>query len=229
MKTFNNAFLGEIVTDDFRAAGIFKEAGIDFCCGGKKTLETACREKNTDVQEIIGKLNDLVNEPSKPGRNFKDWDTSFLIDYIINTHHKYVLKTLPELIFYSGKIASVHGTNHLELIEVAALVEKINGELLQHLQREEEILFPAIRKVLKTCDKQIMDFLKAEILRMNDEHESAGGAMDKINVISHNYKVPEDGCSTYHLTFTLLEQFEDDLHVHVHLENNILFPRALAL
>jgi regulator of cell morphogenesis and NO signaling len=132
-------------------------------------------------------------------------------------------------VFYTKKIASVHGSHHPELIEVADLFEKINTELLQHLKKEEEVLFPSIKEVIKSNSTVAKATIISEISRMSGEHEFAGGAMDKINEITSNYLIPEDGCNTYGVTFKLLHQFEEDLHVHVHLENNILYPKALAL
>jgi len=221
--------LGEIVAYDFRAASVFKEAGIDFCCGGKKLLDQACAEKKIELATIVSKLQNLESTTVNAGQNFNEWSLDFLADYIMNTHHKYVVKTLPELVFYTQKIAAVHGEHHPELIEVAGLFEKINAELLQHLKKEEEVLFPAIKKAINNSTPEIVDLIHSEIARMDGEHEFAGGAMDKINVITNQYSVPDDGCNTYQVTFKLLQQFEDDLHIHVHLENNILFPKALQL
>jgi regulator of cell morphogenesis and NO signaling len=228
-KSINELTIGEIVTEDFRAAEIFKKSGIDFCCGGNKSLDNACREAGANRVALIMELEELANTPASQSHNFKDWDLGFLADYIMNTHHKYVLKTLPELVFYTRKIATVHGSHHNELIEVADLFEKINTELLQHLQKEEEVLFPAIKEVLKNNSPQAKKIIISEIARMSKEHEFAGGAMDKINTITSDYRVPEDACNTYNVCFKLLHQFEDDLHVHVHLENNILYPKALGL
>ena len=228
-QSYKETTIGEIVTADFRAAEIFKNAGIDFCCGGNKSLESACTEKEIDTNSLIQKLSDLENQPVSQTHNFKDWDLGFLADYIMNTHHKFVLKNLPELVFYTRKIASVHGAHHKELIEVAELFEKINEELLQHLRNEEDVLFPAIRAVLKENNQKEKSVIKSEIQRMSAEHEFAGGAMDKINVLTAGYHIPEDACNTYRVALQLLEQFEDDLHIHVHLENNILYPKALLL
>jgi regulator of cell morphogenesis and NO signaling len=114
-------------------------------------------------------------------------------------------------------------------MEVANLFAQINDELLQHLKNEEEVLFPAIKEAVAKNSVSAKETIKSEIERMLGEHEFAGGAMDNINVITKGYKVPEDGCTTYRVAFQLLEQFEDDLHIHVHLENNILFPKALEL
>ncbi len=229
MENYKNRKIGEIVTHDFRAAEVFKNAGIDFCCGGNQNLEEACRDKKLNISTIEMQLVGLEATTPDSTHNFKEWNLDFLIDYIVNTHHKTVLKLLPQLTSYTQKIADVHGANHSELIEIATLFSEINVELLQHLKAEEEILFPAIKDVLSANDSNAKEIIVSEIRRMSKEHEFAGGAMDKINVLSKNYSVPDDGCNTYQVTFKLLEQFEDDLHVHVHLENNILYPKALNL
>jgi regulator of cell morphogenesis and NO signaling len=224
-----NLTVGEIVANDFRTSSLFKKAGIDFCCGGKQPFSDACTEKGIDALELKNEILKIAEEPVNEFMNFKNWDPVFLSEYIVNTHHKFVLKNLPELLFYTQKIASVHGENHPELVEVADLFEKINDELLQHLKNEEEVLFPAIKEVVATNSSKAKDTIQSEIERMLGEHEFAGGAMDNINVITKGYKVPADGCATYRVAFQLLEQFEDDLHIHVHLENNILFPKVLEL
>ena len=226
---YQHLTLGEIVAQDFRTATLFKQAGIDFCCGGKKTLQQACSEKEIDASILIHELTVLEQDPQNHAHNFKDWDLGFLSDYIVNTHHKYVLKMLPELVFYTQKIAQAHGEHHPELVEVAELFNKINTELLQHLKNEEDVLFPAIKQAITAHSTDTKKVIESEIHRMNGEHEFAGGAMDKINQITKGYKLPNDACNTYSVTFKLLEQFEDDLHIHVHLENNILFPKALKL
>jgi regulator of cell morphogenesis and NO signaling len=222
-----NISIGELVALDFRAASVFKEAGIDFCCGGKQSVEEACNEKGIDMSDLKKKLADLESLPADNIHNFNEWSLGFLCDYIMNTHHRFVLKSLPELVFYTEKIASVHGDRHPELKEVAGLFAEINRELLQHLKNEEENLFPAVKEYLKSGSDKAKSIITDQIARLSPEHDFAGGAMDKINSITGNYKMPSDGCNTYHVTFGLLEKFEDDLHVHVHLENNILFPKAM--
>ena len=219
--------IGEIVAQDYRAASVFKDIGIDFCCGGKKSINETCSEKGIDQNNLIKRLQDLESAPNISGHNFIDWEPDFLCDYIVNTHHKYVQKSLPELIYYTQKIATVHGDRHPELKEVSALFSKINNELLQHLKNEEEVLFPTLKRVLNSGSVEFKTIMISEIARLSNEHEIAGGAMNRINIITHNYLVPADSCNTYKVTLKLLEEFEDDLHTHVHLENNILFPRAL--
>jgi regulator of cell morphogenesis and NO signaling len=176
--------------------------------------------------EKIEKLK--LSEPDS-SKNFKEWDLGFMCDYIVNTHHKYVLKTLPELLFYTEKIAAVHGDRHSELVEIATLFSEINRELNQHLKNEEEVLFPAIKDIIKGKSAASAGIIINEISRMTTEHEFAGGAMDRINEMTGNYSVPADGCNTYNVAFRTLKQFEDDLHIHVHLENNILYPGALKI
>jgi len=228
-EIYFNTFLGEIVAADFRTAEIFKNSGIDFCCGGKKTLEQACKDKNLDPNLIIQKLKELEIIPLRTSHNFKDWELDFLADYIVNIHHKYVLKTMPDLMFYTKKIASVHGSTHPELIEVENIVEKLSTELLTHLKKEEEVLFPAIKEALRANSKKIKTTIIAEIGRMIVEHEFAGDALDQIKSMTSNYHLPVDACNSYRVCFQLMQQFEDNLHIHIHLENNILYPKALAL
>lgn len=229
MEKLNDQTVGAIVTNDFRAAEVFKHVGIDFCCGGDQSLDQACREKNIDSSDLMVELEKLSETPTSESHNFKEWKLDFLCDYIENTHHKTVLRLLPQLLGYTRKIADVHGEHHPELITIADMFVEINAELLQHLRNEEDVLFPAIKEVLRSGSAEAKAVIVSETTRMKGEHEFAGGAMDKINVISGGYLVPADGCSTYEVTYKLLEQFEDDLHVHVHLENNILYPKALAL
>ena len=221
--------IGDIVTGEFRAAALFKKAGLDFCCGGKKSLGEACAEKNLSLDSLVNELQELENLPADRTHNFRDWTPSFLADYIVNTHHKYVLRTLPDLLFYTSKIAEVHGERHPELHEVASLFAQINKELLQHLRNEEQVLFPALKRVQETGSETDRAVIISEISRMTGEHEFAGGAMDRINELTHSYSIPGDACNTYTVTMKLLGEFEDDLHIHVHLENNILYPAALEL
>jgi len=228
-EELEKAAIGDIVTNDFRAATLFKKAGLDFCCGGKMSLREACAEKNLALDTLVGEILELENLPADKTHNFREWAPSFLADYIVNTHHKYVLRTLPDLVFYTAKIADVHGERHAELREVADLFAKINEELLQHLGNEEQVLFPALKRVQESGAEDDKAVIISEISRMTGEHEFAGGAMDKINEMTRGYLVPGDACNTYAVTMKLLGEFEDDLHIHVHLENNILYPAAMLL
>lgn len=229
MNNYRALKIAEIVTEDIRTAEVFKSVGIDFCCGGHQNLEEACKLQNINLEELETSLANIENESANTAHNYKEWNVDFLADYIVNTHHKTVLRLLPQIVAYTQKIAEVHGDNHPELLEIESLFAQINTELLQHLKNEEDVLFPAIKAQLKGNDEAAKAIIISEITRMTGEHEFAGGAMDHINKISQNYKIPADGCNTYKVAYQLLEEFEDDLHVHVHLENNILYPKALAL
>ncbi len=226
---FKDMQIGQIVADDFRTSKVFTDAGIDFCCGGKQSIGEACKDLKLDVSEFEKTINEIKSQSINQSLNFKEWELPFLIDYIVNTHHKYVLKTLPELKFYTQKIASVHGENHPELIDIAAKIDSVAKELDQHLKNEEEVLFPTIKNYLQSPNSDDAKTIISEITRMFGEHDFAGGTLDEINRITEGYKTPEDACNTYEVAFKLLKQFEDDIHVHVHLENNILFPKALKL
>lgn len=226
---FKDIQIGKIVADDFRTSNVFTAAGIDFCCGGKQSVGEACKDLNLDVTEFEQKIEEVRSEPINQSLNFKEWDLPFLIDYIVNTHHKYVIKTLPELVFYTNKIADVHGENHPELIGIAKDIVAVNAELIQHLKMEEEVLFPAIKAQLANPTTETKAIIVSEINRMVGEHDFAGGTLDEINRITEGYKTPADACGTYQVAFKTLQQFEDDIHVHVHLENNILYPKALKL
>jgi len=221
--------IGDIVTDNFKASEVFKKYGIDFCCGGNVPLKQACVEKKIDIEVLSQELMELAEQPPDAAHNFKEWNLGFLCDYIVNTHHQTVAKLLPQVLAYTRKIADVHGSHHPELLQIATLFSQINDELVPHLKNEEELLFPAIKDVLKTGSAQSKETIKSEIARMSKEHEFAGEAMDKINKLSSGYQLPGDACNSYMVAFKLLEQFEDDLHIHVHLENNIVYPRALLL
>ena len=225
----NELTIGKIVANDFRTAAVFRNAGIDFCCGGNMSLEEACKKEGVDQDILEQELDALSGLPIDRSQNYKDWSPGFLCDYIVNMHHTYVKSSLPDLVFYTQKIASVHGDRHAELVEIASMVEVVNGKLLDHMKREEEVLFPAIKEALNGKGQGHARIIREQIDEMAGEHEFAGGTFDRIHEMTRGYQVPADGCNTYGLAFKLLREFEDDLHIHVHLENNILFPKALEL
>ncbi len=227
--------LGEIATKDLRKAKIFKKYGLDFCCGGKKTVKEACAAKGLDVTRIEQELQqaDSAYTAGRP-LPYNDWNLTFLADYIVNTHHSYVLQTLPDLCTYAAKVARVHGQNHPELLQVNELVQEINAELLSHMQKEEKVLFPYIKalegsKDGKTAQQEVLGSVQAPINMMEMEHEMVGKNLEIIREITNDYRLSEDACASYGLLYRILQEFEDDLHLHIHLENNILFPKALVL
>ena len=227
--------LGEIATKDLRKAEIFKKYGLDFCCGGKKTVRQACADKGIDATKVEEELQNAEVAAFTRPLPYNDWSLSFLADYIVNTHHSYVTKALPELRTYATKVAKVHGAHHPELIPVRQLVEDINEELTGHMVKEENILFPFIKQLEvaksngNSVDAAGFGTVQNPINMMEHEHEAVGKNLEKIRVLTHNYALPEDACASYKLLFKMLEEFESDLFIHIHLENNILFPKALKL
>lgn len=226
--------IGEIAVKDLRKAEVFKKYGIDFCCGGKKTLSEVCAEKNIDVTKIETELQQLSTEGKVSNVSYNEWNIDFLADYIVNTHHSYVRKYLPELRGYALKVAQVHGEHHPELLPIQKLVEEINEELTEHMEQEEKVLFSYVKQIVhsKNTNQPLVKegkTLQELIDELEKEHDFVGRCFDKIRELSNGYAIPEDACSSYKLLYKMIQEFEDDLHIHIHLENNILFPKAVDM
>jgi regulator of cell morphogenesis and NO signaling len=196
-------------------------------------VKEACAEKGIDVTKVEQELQtaDKNVATSRP-LPYNDWSLDFLADYIVNTHHSYVKKTIPDLRNYSQKVAQVHGAHHPELLEINELVQEVCDEMSEHMIKEEVVLFPYVKHLAKTQGKVKFDSLETVQEPIDiavTEHEVVGGNMEQIRQLTHNYELPEDACASYSYLFKTLNEFEDDLHTHVHLENNILFPKALTL
>ncbi len=226
----NEETLGEIAVKDLRKAEVFKKYGIDFCCGGKKTVRQVCDEKDLDFKKIDQELQQIDKAPVTRGVPYDDWAIDFLSDYIVNTHHSYVKKSLPDLLAYTKKITQVHGHSHPELAEVFQLTNSIAIEMSHHMGEEEEVVFAYAKGLAKADNNTVLDNDKlATIAEMEKEHDTVGRMLERIRLITNDYTLPEDSCATYALTFKLLQEFEDDLFLHIHLENNILFPKMVKL
>ncbi|MCJ8163305.1 iron-sulfur cluster repair di-iron protein [Pontibacter sp. E15-1] len=229
--------IGELVASDFRKAQVFKKYGIDFCCGGKKTVAQACEEKGVDKEALENELNTTSTTTTANARetDYANWQPSFLADYIVNMHHTYVREAIPALYEYTTKIASVHGKSHPELLEVARHFVNVANELEAHMPKEERVLFPYIKQLDEAkkqgilLDEPAFGTIQNPINMMEMEHEQAGKELEAIREKTNNYTLPPDACATYTVAFKKLQEFEEDLHRHIHLENNILFPKALEL
>lgn len=225
--------LGQIATKDLRKAEVFRKYGLDFCCGGKKTVKEACLEKGIDPAVVEKELNAADKNPTMRPLPYNDWTLDFLADYIVQTHHSYVRNTLPDLVAYSTKVASVHGGHHPELLEIRNLVNEVNAEMSSHMVKEEKVVFPYIKELVQNngvaTQAESFGSVRQPINLMEEEHETVGAAMEQIRALSKDYIVPADGCASYKLLFKMLEEFESDLHIHIHLENNILFVKAMDL
>ncbi|WP_242920132.1 iron-sulfur cluster repair di-iron protein [Pontibacter liquoris] len=227
--------VGELVAKDFRKAQVFKKYGIDFCCGGKKSIKQVCEEKGIDSSKVEQELNALPDTATGNETDYASWEPSFLADYIVNVHHKYVREAIPALYEYTAKIARVHGSRHPELLEIAKHFTNVANELEAHMPKEERILFPFIKQLYEAkkngvkLDAPAFGSIQNPINMMEMEHEIAGNDMEAIRTLSNDFTLPADACATYTVAFKKLQEFEDDLHRHIHLENNILFPKALEM
>jgi len=231
---FYNKTVADIVTENYKTADIFKKHRIDFCCGGKISLEEACANKNVDVNIVKDELRDLDNN-NNMRQNITDWELDFMTSYIVSNHHNYVKNSVPLLKQYAKKVASVHGGEHPELIDVRNNLFALIKELLPHMDKEEEVLFKYIDEMVKVkryngeYEKPMFQTIANPIAAMHSEHLEAGDLMHKINELTDGYTLPQGACQTYTVFFAKLQEFQDDLFQHIHLENNILFPKALRL
>ncbi|MBC8062396.1 MAG: iron-sulfur cluster repair di-iron protein [Clostridiaceae bacterium] len=230
----NNEFnstqkIAEIAVVFPKAMEIFKVYGIDFCCGGNRPLAEAIKEKNLNETEILNKLNEEFHKSEEVKLEQRDWRTekySVVIDYVINTHHVYTSKVLPEIAELTTKILRAHGEHHgEELTKVHKLFNALKTELEGHLIKEEEIVFPLIKKYEENGSKETLKMALDKIKELEAEHEGAGDILKELRKITSEYSVPEDGCNTYRYTYSKLIELEGDLFKHIHIENNILFPR----
>lgn len=227
--------IGEIVAGDYRTARVFENHGIDFCCGGNVALAAICTQKGIDLAAIVAELETVRSTPVERSQNYVSWEMPFLTDYIINAHHTYLKENTGQIAAYTHKIAAVHGAHHPEVIEIATIFDKIAGDMAIHLREEEEVFFPAIKradaakKAGAAPAQKDLETIKDSLRKLSHEHEEIGDAIHTIRHLAKEYALPGDVCNTFVVTYQKLKEFEDDLHKHVHLENNILFLKAAQL
>lgn len=212
---------------------LFESLGIDYCCGGGKSLRDACASANVSLDEVVSKLVESVKQTaSSPAADWSNAQLSELADYIVSKHHVYIRQELPRLEQLLHKVAGKHGEKHPELNKIKNIFHGVSEELASHLMKEEQILFPYIKEleILKASPRRSMfGSVRNPIHMMEIEHDSAGDAMREIRHLSDSFTAPEDGCISYKTLYQALADFEADLHQHIHLENNILFPGAIQL
>lgn len=234
-EPIENRRVGDIVTENYHAAGIFREYGIDFCCGGGKPLNQVCKKHGLSLNEVITKLETISGNAVTESQNYKDWAPDFLIDYIINVHHSFVRKKADEISAYAAKVARVHGENHPENVDIFKTFVTLANEMIEHLEAEESTVFPLIKNISTKLENgenllnSEKEKLRGQLSLMEDDHDGAGQLMADIRTLSHNFTPPADACRTYQILYQNLAGFEEDLHKHVHLENNILFKKAEKL
>ncbi|HQZ24340.1 MAG TPA: iron-sulfur cluster repair di-iron protein [Flavobacterium sp.] len=235
MNIQENQIIGELVAKDYRTASVFKKYGIDFCCQGNRTIDEACQKKNIDSKSVVNDLDAIIQAQGENTTDYKSWPLDLLADYIEKKHHRYVVEKTAEILPYLDKICRVHGERHPELFEINEHFNKTAGELAMHMKKEELILFPFVRKLAQAKQEGSnvvappFGTVQNPIEAMMQEHTNEGDRFRKIEELSNNYTPPQDACNTYGVTLGLLKEFEQDLHLHIHLENNILFPKAIEL
>ncbi|GIK22243.1 MAG: iron-sulfur cluster repair di-iron protein [Ignavibacterium sp.] len=235
MNNYLAKSIGSIVADDFRTATIFNKYKIDFCCNGHKSFAEVCEAKKINVDSLTEELDSVINSNQKPTVDFQSWPLDLLADYIEKKHHRYIEQRSPEIKAYLDKLCRVHGKNHPELFKITELYNQGAGELAQHMKKEELMLFPKIKALVKLSEKGDVEkdkkpgSVSSIVQTMIAEHENEGVRFKQIAELTDNYSTPADGCSTYNVTYSLLKEFEEDLYMHIHLENNILFPGTLEL
>jgi len=221
--------VGEVVAEDYRRASVFKAFGIDFCCGGGRTIRAACEEVGADYEALAEALAEAAHRIPDGAPDPASLELDGLIDHIVGVHHDYVRASVPVLREFSAKVARVHGQRDPQLHEIRDLVEELARELVQHMDEEEGVHFPRIAALSAARAHGVHGDVGVSTQPLEDDHDRAGELMRRVRSLSDGFTPPPDACATYRATYAKLEEFEADLHRHVHLENNVLFPRAAAL
>lgn len=234
MEELEKLTLAKIVSLKPESASLFEKHHLDFCCKGKQTLTEALSNDKQKKDNVIKALKNIfIEKDAKLGLKFDDLSLSKLIDYILEIHHRYVKDSGALILNHLDKVVSKHGERHPELIKIKDLFSEVKRELEQHMMKEEVILFPGIKEMELMLNDNVREgqlvFIEAPIHVMETEHEMAANLLNEINGLTNDFTVPADACTTFRLAYDELKMFEHDLHKHVHLENNLLFPKALLL
>lgn len=233
MKILEQESLSSIALAHHQVIPVFEKYSLDFCCRGKKTLSEACAEKNISLQHVIDDMREITNI-SKPVMPFTEMTAEQLISHIVTTHHFYVKSTMPVIQGQLQKLVSKHGDKYPYMNRVLHLFTAVKNEMDLHMVKEEQVLFPRIKEVadLSAVNKEKnypASYISGPIGVMEAEHDHAGQALFEIRDLTNQYTPPADACTTHRVCLDALKAFETDLHQHVHLENNILFPKALEM
>lgn len=234
MNNIDQKTVAECVAENYKAADIFKKRGIDFCCGGQVSVKEICDRKQVDYNEVRSELLQIDNVVDS-AHDFLNWELDTLIDYIMKVHHEYVKNNIPLIKEYANKVAKVHGHHYTETVEINRLFSLVADELESHMHKEEIILFPYISNIAE-AKKEGMSIpmppfgsIENPIRMMEHEHNDVGDLTKRIAELSNSYTPPAEACNTYRVLYAKLKEFENDLFQHIHLENNILFPKAIKL
>lgn len=227
--------VGSIVSDDYRTAAVFNAHGIDFCCKGGRIIAEVCRAKAIEPATLEAEIRQAIERDGGTGDDVKQWPLSRLIEHIERVHHRYVESRSTTLLQFLDKLCKVHGDRHPELFDIQREFQECAGAMAAHMKKEELILFPFINQLERsdlhgtTLPTPGFGAVDDPISMMEHEHDMEGERFRRIAALSKDYTNPPDGCTTYGTAYAMLREFEEDLHRHIHLENNILFPRAKTL
>ena len=234
--SFNNeTALKEIAVSSPAAARVLEEAGVDYCCGGNHSLEEGCAGTGVAAEEILARLRASTEQARPEDADWRSARLAELIEHIRQKHHGYVRQAIPRVSALLEKVKTKHGTNHPEIATLEGHFQQLGQEMIAHMQKEEMILFPYIERLEQSkqigapLERPFFQTVRNPIQMMMNEHDAAGNLAKQIREASSNYAPPADACASYQRLYGELRQFEADLHTHVHLENNILFPRAVEL
>jgi regulator of cell morphogenesis and NO signaling len=225
----------EIALEQPASIRVFEQFGIDYCCGGRIPLDEACARKNVALGEVVEALKKVSAEPVPQADEWASAPLGKLATYIVSTHHAYVNRELPRLVQLAERVVNRHGDTRPELPQIQAKVAQLSQEMTEHQAKEELILFPHISRLEsaqregKPAPQGCFGSVSNPIAMMTREHDSAGALMAELRKLSQDFTPPAGACPTYIGFYAGLREFEQDLHRHIHLENNILFPRAIAL
>jgi regulator of cell morphogenesis and NO signaling len=232
-----NTTVREVAIQLPQSTRLFETLKIDYCCGGNRTLSEACAFAGVEVDNVLGILAE-VTQSSSPTENAPDFQTvplPELIEHIINTHHVFTKSEMTRLQALVDKVLNAHGGNHPELVHVSELVLQLCADLRPHMFKEEQVLFPYIGAMATAADQHRpapfapFGTVNNPVRMMMREHDTAGDILRELRALTSDYQTPADACMSYKTLYRALEEFEKDLHQHIHLENNILFPKAVQL
>jgi len=232
-----DSFISDIVRHDYRTADVFRKYGIDFCCGGKWPLDIVCKNKNLEVEMVMGELQNIVRQASSNAAlDFGNWEIDFLNDYILNLHHRCLKQRLVETKERVNKFLDGHRKKFPELEEIEVIIGQFIKVMPPHMRQEEEIFFPYIKQIYhaymhhESYAKLLIRTLRKPIEEvMLKEHEATGLNLHRLRTITNNYIPPDKACLTHKVTLAKLKELDNDLVQHIHLESNILFPKAIKM